>query len=324
MLHFFDILPDINLNIMSHDQTLTSLQSSLMGKLEGIFKTQTIHATIVQGDTMSAFCGSLSSFYHKVPIFHVEAGLRTYNIYEPFPEEALRSMISKIATLHFAPTSKNIISLKNEGITKNIFKTGNTSIDALNFVSKKKLAPQNTIIKELIEQKKQTVLITIHRRENHDKNRMKNILKAIIQLSRLFDDFNFIIPVHPNPNVKSEITNTLQGYHNIILTEALEYHELVMMLHYSTLILTDSGGIQEEAPTFGTPLLILRNTTERQEVVDEGFAKLVGTNVSKIIQEAKKILLNPHKVKKANPYGNGTASLTIIKIIRSFFEQNKQ
>ncbi|WP_325176480.1 non-hydrolyzing UDP-N-acetylglucosamine 2-epimerase [Campylobacter novaezeelandiae] len=322
-LNFFGIKADICLDIMSFNQNLSDLGALLLLKLKEVFTNNKIDATIIQGDTMSAFYGALSAFYHKVFIFHIEAGLRSYDNFEPFPEEALRNMISKIATLHFAPTSLNVKFLKKElkkSCHKNIFQTGNTSIDSLMYFYKKQERLKEIKINTYkITSKDKIVLITIHRRENFDKKRLEGILKAIVELSKYFCDFKFILPMHPNPNVKNEIKSNLNFCKNIILSEALSYENIIFLMRYSALILTDSGGIQEEAPSFGTPLLILRYKTERMEGVRQGFAKLVGTNKNKIIKEASSILAFPKKINKANPYGDASASDKIIHIIEGFF-----
>lgn len=325
-LAFFDLKADYTLDVMQPNQSLSDVQPRILSKLNTVFNENTIDATIIQGDTMSVFCGALSSFYHKIPIFHVEAGLRSYNNFEPFPEEAIRQMVSRITDLHFAPTPKAYQALIQENIAEEkIFITGNTVIDALSCLSAVTIekARQNLQTKNITLSDK-LVLVTAHRRENHGE-RLTHILKAIIHLAQEFSDHSFVIPVHPNPNVKEKFYESLASIPNIILLPPLDYPELVLVMQHAKLILTDSGGIQEEAPAFGTPLLVMRHETERTEGVQAGFAKLVGTDTNNIINESKKILsLSFEKsriAKTQNPYGNGKASQKIIKIIGDFFHE---
>lgn len=323
-LSFFGLKADYNLNIMQPNQSLPEVQSRILEKLTEVYRKNTVDATIVQGDTMSVFCGALVSFYHKIPVFHVEAGLRSYNNFEPFPEEAIRQMVSRITDLHFVPTQKAFQALIQEHIAlKRIFLTGNTVIDAFSCLSEETLAEVYAVLKnKKIRFNNNIVLITAHRRENHGE-RLTHIVQAIKELSYKFTDHQFIIPVHPNPNVKAVFEQQLSGIFNILLIDPLDYPELVLIMQKAKLILTDSGGIQEEAPTFGTPLLVMRYETERTEGIDAGFAKLVGTDTKTIIAESEKILsLSFEKsriLNKQNPYGYGKASQKIIKIIGDFF-----
>lgn len=323
-LDFFDIKADVNLDVMRCNQSLSETQSRILNSISNIFECNKIDATIVQGDTMSAFCGALASFYNKVPIFHIEAGLRSYNLFEPFPEEALRQMISRIADLHFAPTQGAFEALIQEKIPQEkIVLTGNTVIDALSCLSNDtiKEAKEN-LIKKGVTLDNNLVLITAHRRENHGK-RLDHILDAIVEIVRNYKDHQFVIPVHPNPNVHDKIYQALNDEQNVVLTNPLDYPELVLIMKNTKLILTDSGGIQEEAPSFGNPVLVLRYKTERNEGVELGFAKLVGADKDKIVDETKKILnLNKELTRvdsKKNPYGDGFASERISKAIDSFF-----
>ncbi|MBT0882103.1 UDP-N-acetylglucosamine 2-epimerase (non-hydrolyzing) [Campylobacter sp. 2018MI13] len=314
-LEFFNIKADIKLDCMRENQKLVDIQSRIMLKLQEVFSNNTIYATIVQGDTMSVLCGALVSFYNKVPVFHIEAGLRSNDIFEPFPEEAIRAMVSKITTLHFAPTNDAVKALKKEGINKNIFMVGNTSIDALKCLSDEIMQKTNKFLDTLNKDK--LVLVTIHRRENHG-DRLNFICKAIKDIASKFKDHSFLIPVHPNPNVKIKIYKELSNISNIILTEPLEYPMLINVMKNSKLILTDSGGIQEEAPSFNVPILVLRYETERIEGINAGFSKLVGADYNKIINETTNILIKNKeetRIYKDNPYGNGNASANIVNII---------
>ena len=323
-LSFFGIKADFNLDVMRPNQTLASVQSRILSALSDIYENNKIDATIVQGDTMTVFCGALASFYNKVPVFHVEAGLRSYNLFEPFPEEAMRQMTARITDLHFAPTLKAKEALLQEGIAESkIFLTGNTVIDALKCLSDD---ITDTAIKNL-EQKgiilnDKLVLVTAHRRENHGE-RLDNILSAIVKLANQFSDHQFVLPVHPNPNVKEKVYNALNSIPNVILTVPMDYPELVCMMKNAKLVLTDSGGIQEEAPTFGAPVLVMRYETERTEGIETGFAKLVGADKDKIISEASYILsISKEETRKdgsKNPYGNGKAAEKIREVVDGNF-----
>ncbi len=325
-LSFFGLIADYNLDVMQANQTLSQLQARLLEKLSFLFSKHTFDVTLVQGDTMSVFCGALTSFYYKVPVFHVEAGLRSYNNFEPFPEEAIRQMVSRISNLHFVPTKTAFHALEKENInSKQIVLTGNTVIDALTQLSKEVIDTAYSFIQKsgiIISDK--LVLITVHRRENHGE-RLDHILCAIKKLAEEFSDHQFIIPVHPNPNVKEKIYAVFCAIQNIILLEPLDYPVLVQLMQKAKLILTDSGGIQEEAPTFGTPLLVMRYETERNEGVQAGFAKLVGADENIIYEEAKKILSQSFAKSRIlnikNPYGDGFASKRIREAMEEFLHE---
>lgn len=324
-LVFFGLDANISLDVMQPNQSLIGLQARLLDKLGTVLSSQQFDATIVQGDTMSAFTGALASFYSKVPVFHIEAGLRSYSLVEPFPEEALRQMISRIASLHFAPTLKAVTALKQEGIPEKLITlTGNTVIDALECLTAEAsqnaicyLDAQNIILNENI------VLVTAHRRENHG-DRLDRIIQAIKYLSEQYPYHQFVLPVHPNPNVKHKILDGLQALHNIRILPPADYPVLVALMKHAKLILTDSGGIQEEAPSFGVPVLIMRYETERKEGVEAGLAKLVGADFHVIIKEAAKILkkspVDNKPQQTANPYGDGHASSYITQAITTFFD----
>ena len=321
-LEYFGLKADINLDSMRENQSLSTIQARLLTSLDEVFKSNKIDATIVQGDTMTVLCGALTSFYHKIPVFHVEAGLRSYDIYEPFPEEVMRQMTSRVAELHFAPTKENKLALLKENIAEDkIHVVGNTVIDALSCLSDKTIdnarqffAEKNITIDDKL------VLITAHRRENHGE-RIDRIIDAISYLAKKYCDHTFVIPVHPNPNVKNKIDTRLGNFANIHLLQPLDYPNLVYLMKNAKLILTDSGGIQEEAPTFACPTLVMRYETERKEGVDAGVSKLVGADYDRIIQESEKVLGTPKelsRLKVQNPYGDGTTSLQIEKIIRDW------
>ena len=321
-LAYFGLKADINLDCMRENQSLSSVQARILTSLDKVFNENKIDATIVQGDTMTVLCGALTSFYHKIPVFHVEAGLRSYDIYEPFPEEVMRQMTSRVAALHFAPTEVNKNALLKEDISEDkIHVVGNTVIDALFCLSDEVIENSKRFFEDKnISIDDKLVLITAHRRENHGE-RIDRIIEAISYLAKKYDDHTFVIPVHPNPNVKTKIHERLGGFKNIHLLTPLDYPYLVYLMKNAKLILTDSGGIQEEAPSFACPTLVMRYETERKEGIEAGVSKLVGADYDKILAESEKILASTKentRLKAQNPYGDGTASCKIEKVIRYF------
>lgn len=326
-LAYFNLKADINLDCMRPNQSLAEVQSRILTALDSVFSEKEIDATIVQGDTMTVLCGALISFYRKIPVFHVEAGLRSYDIYEPFPEEVMRQMTSRVAELNFAPTEKNKNALLKEDISeKKIYVTGNTVIDALFCLSEDTMNVASEFYKEKgIPVDDKVVLITAHRRENHGE-RINRILDAIEHLVNKYQDHHFIIPVHPNPNVKDKIHSRLEKYSNVYLLKPLDYPYLVYLMKNAKLILTDSGGIQEEAPSFGCPTLVMRYETERQEGIDAGVSVLVGADYDKIVNLSCEILdktKSDSRLKAQNPYGTGNSSKKIEEIISKYFNENK-
>lgn len=323
-LEYFGLKADINLDCMRPNQPLAEIQSRILLNLDKVFNEQTIDATIVQGDTMTVLTGALVSFYHKVPVFHVEAGLRSYDIYEPFPEEVMRQMTSRVTQLHFAPTEKNKQALLREGIDENkISVTGNTVVDALFCLSDDVIARSKSFFEDKnITINDKLVLITAHRRENHGE-RLDRIIKAIYDLAIKYTDHTFVIPVHPNPNVKDKIHEKLGKLSNIHLLTPLDYPYLVYLQRNAKLILTDSGGIQEEAPTFGCPTLVMRYETERQEGIEAGVSTLVGADYARILSLSENILSKEKsqtRLTAQNPYGDGHSAEKIEKLIREFFK----
>lgn len=322
-LAYFGLNADINLNVMRENQSLIGVQTRILQELDKVYTEHKVDATIVQGDTMTVLCGALASFYNKIPVFHVEAGLRSYDIYEPFPEEVMRQMTSRVAELHFAPTLINKEALLKENIDeKKIHVVGNTVIDALFCLSDETMKKASDFYKEkdiTIDDK--LVLITAHRRENHGE-RIDRIIEAIKMLVTRHKDHTFVIPVHPNPNVKNKIHERLGNYENVKLLTPLDYPYLVYLMKNAKLILTDSGGIQEEAPSFGCPTLVMRYETERQEGIDAGVSTLVGADYDKIVHLSEKILSDTRentRLKASNPYGNGTSAKQIEFIIEEYF-----
>lgn len=310
MLDFFGIKPDYEMNIMTANQTLANISSLVLTKIDKILKDELPDIVLVQGDTTTAFISALAAFYNKIPIGHIEAGLRTYDKFQPFPEEINRQFIDKISELLFAPTQKNYNNLIAENFDKKrIFITGNTGIDSLFYI-------KNQIQKS---EDFKTVLITAHRRENFG-NGIKDICIAIKNLAEKFENHNFIYPVHKNPNIQNPVKKILSDIKNVKLIEPLPYLEFTKLLINSVLVLTDSGGVQEESTTLGIPTLVLRNITERNEGVEANILKIVGTDTQKIINESSKILSNPQKYIQNSLrkiYGDGNASRKILEIIRT-------
>ncbi len=322
-LAYFGLKADYNLDCMRENQSLPAVQARILTSLEEVYSSNNIDATVVQGDTMTVLCGALTSFYHKLPVFHVEAGLRSYDIYEPFPEEVMRQMTSRVADIHFAPTEVNKYALLKEGIEGNkIHVVGNTVIDALFCLSDEVIEQSRKFYEEKgIKIDDKLVLITAHRRENHGE-RIDRIIEAISYLAKKYDDHTFVIPVHPNPNVKEKIHSRLGNFKNIHLLTPLDYPYLVYLMKHAKLILTDSGGIQEEAPSFACPTLVMRYETERKEGLEAGVSLLVGADYDKILTESEKILSSTKeatRLKAQNPYGDGTSSKKIEEIIRRKF-----
>ncbi|HEE9764210.1 UDP-N-acetylglucosamine 2-epimerase (non-hydrolyzing) [Pseudomonas sp. DCB_CB] len=318
VLEFFEITPDIDLDIMRPNQALTTLTARLMLDLDDVLLTEKPDAVLVQGDTTTVMTAALACFYHRIPVGHVEAGLRTWDMHNPFPEEANRVITGKLARWHFAPTEGSRQNLLKEGIPDDdILVTGNTVIDALLTAVDKPL--------ELgieLDTTKRLVMVTSHRRENFGKP-FRNICRALQHLAQANPNVQFLYPVHPNPNVKDVAYEFLGNVPNFILCEPLDYAPFVAAMKQSHLILTDSGGVQEEAPALGKPVLVLRDETERPEAVDQGVVKLVGPNYQKIVDEAQRLLDDDNAYREmargVSPYGDGHASERIAKVLREHF-----
>jgi len=319
-LAYFGLKADYNLDCMKPNQTLLEVQTRILKALDEVYKSENFDATVVQGDTITVLSGALASFYNKIPVLHVEAGLRSYDLFEPYPEEAMRQMTSRIADLNFCPTEANKEALLRENISSDkIFVTGNTVIDALFCLTDETMrkaaeffAAQNIKIDDKL------VLITAHRRENHGE-RLDRILNAIEFLVKKYSEHTFVIPVHPNPNVKDKIHARLGVYENVKLLTPLDYPNLVYLMKNAKLILTDSGGIQEEAPSFACPTIVMRYETERKEGIEAGVSVLVGADYDKIVEESEKILSlsrRETRLTSENPYGNGKSAQIIEQIVR--------
>ena len=316
LIEFFELRVDRHLQLMQHNQSLAQLTSNVVAAMDTYLDEVKPDMVIVQGDTTTAMCAALAAFYRKIKVVHVEAGLRTHNLYSPFPEEMNRRAISLVADLHLAPTEGAKANLLAEGIAEEkTAVTGNTVIDALNFTLQKVADRGQYAIGNQFDIKP-VVLITGHRRENFGDG-FENICKAIKELAHRYPDFNFIYPVHLNPNVQEPVKRLLDGTPNIQLLPPMGYIEFAQLMQKSYLILTDSGGIQEEAPALGKPVLVMRDTTERPEAIRAGTAKLIGTSCSAIVSNVSALIDNKalyHEMATAkNPFGDGTASQKIIK-----------
>lgn len=320
VLRFFEIQADFDLDIMKHDQTLNSLSASILSKVETVLHEFQPNLVLVHGDTTTSSMAALAAFHCAIKVGHVEAGLRTYNKKSPFPEELNRQLIARIADFHFAPTQKAFNNLVDEGINKeNVLLTGNTVIDALLFtIDKIKKGYEPSFSEELskkIDFKKDIILVTGHRRESFGEG-FKNLCAALLELSKN-KAVEIIYPVHFNPNVKKIVYSMLSNIINIHLIDPLDYVNFVWLMGKSNLIITDSGGIQEEAPSFNIPVLVTREKTERTEGITAGFLYLVGTNKTKIINKVNDLLhLKRTENVNSNPYGDGKASEKIVAFLK--------
>lgn len=324
VLRLFKLNPHQDLNIMEANQTLTKITKKTLKGLEKIFNKQKPDLVLVQGDTTTSFGAALSAFYHKIPVGHIEAGLRTNDIYNPFPEEMNRRLTSVISSIHFAPTSWAYENLLKCGIGREkIFLTGNTVTDALFYILKNYKKTPPGLIGSIKKRKKRIILVEAHRRENIGPP-LQDICRALKKIVGHFDDVEVVFSVHKNPKVRSIVFEELRGEGRVHLLEPLDYPDLVMLMKESYLILTDSGGIQEEAPSLGKPTFVLRKTTERPEGIKAGCAKLVGVEAGKIFNHAKILLENKAaywKMSKIrNPYGDGKSAERIVKAIMYCFD----
>lgn len=322
VLDVFQIQPDFDLNVMKSNQSLARITTSALNGLDEVMKKVKPHIVLVHGDTSTTFAASLAAFYNETPIGHVEAGLRTWNKYSPFPEEMNRQLTGVLADLHFAPTEKAKQNLLEEGKkAKTIFITGNTAIDALNSTIEENY--RHPIIDKLANRK--LVLLTAHRRENLGVN-LENMFRAIKRLVQVHKDIHVVYPVHLNPAVKRIAAQILGDDDRIDLIEPLSVKDFHNFMAKSYIILTDSGGIQEEAPSLGVPVLVLRDTTERPEGIEAGTLKMAGTDEETIFELANELLTNEESYKQmakaSNPYGDGKASQRIADIVYKYFNNN--
>jgi len=323
VLDVFGVVPDEDLALMRPDQTLAGLTARALTALDEYLSREKPDVVMVQGDTTTVLCGALAAFYHHIPVAHVEAGLRTGNLYSPWPEEANRLLTTRLAKWHFCPTESNKANLLREGVAKeNIYVVGNTVIDAL-LMARDKIARYPSSVTAGYEKQagRRCVLITGHRRENFGDG-FENICGAIRRLAEEFQDVDFVYPVHLNPNVREPV-NRILGDHvrrNVKLLEPLGYLPFVKMMMNADIILTDSGGVQEEAPSLGKPVLVMRDTTERPEAVTAGTVKIVGTHADAIYENVKTLLTDRAAYESmaaaVNPYGDGKAVSRIMEILR--------
>lgn len=325
MLDFFKIKPDYDLKVMLPHQTPSSVTSKILATVDSVFEKVRPDLVIVQGDTVSAFAGALAAYYRRVPVAHIEAGLRSGDAHSPFPEEGCRTMISRLATYHFAPTRSALHNLKKEGIVNNVWITGNTVIDALLMVRRKIYDSNRHLIYEnahnLPRAENKIILVTGHRRESFG-SPLREICRALVDVSDKNKNVQVVYPVHPNPNVESTVKKILGGRERIRLIEPLDYPEFVWFMDRSHFIITDSGGVQEEASSLGKPVLVTREVTERTEGVKVGGSVVVGADREKIKNLSSMLLHNSAYYKKMaqvrHLYGDGFASEKIIGIIKKY------
>ncbi|MEL6602935.1 MAG: UDP-N-acetylglucosamine 2-epimerase (non-hydrolyzing) [Cyanobacteria bacterium J06614_10] len=320
VMSLFDLTADDNLDIMQPKQTLSDITCRSLQGLEERFVALKPDMVISQGDTTTAFTAALAAFYQKIPVGHVEAGLRTDNLLNPFPEEANRRLVSQIATLHFAPTETSVQNLKASGISQGVHQTGNTVIDALLRVADKS---PDCEVPGLDWSAHRVILSTVHRRENWGEP-LADIANSFLQILDRFPDTALLLPLHRNPTVRDPLKAALDSHPRAFLVEPLDYAQLVGAMKRADLLLTDSGGLQEEAPGLGKPVLVLRETTERPEAIAAGTAKLVGTQPSEVVAAASTLLESEQAyaamARAVNPFGDGHASERIAKIVTDYFQ----
>lgn len=324
VLQAFGVRPDWDLDLMEPGQTLYQSTARIVAGLEPVLAAEAPDLVLVQGDTTTTFCGALAAFYSRVPVGHVEAGLRTGDLYQPFPEEVNRVLATRLATLHFAATEWAASNLRREGVAEDrIWVTGNTVTDAVLHVARELEAGrlEGGTWPEL-DPARRLILVTAHRRESFGEG-IERICRALARLAER-DDVQIVYPVHLNPNVREPVRRILGNRRNVVLLEPLEYVPFVDLMRRAYLMITDSGGVQEEGPSLGKPILVMREKTERPEAVAAGTVKLVGTDEERIVAAAAELLEDPQKYRAMarihNPYGDGQASGRITQIIRSFFK----
>lgn len=320
----FGIQADFDLNIMRARQTLTSITCDILQGMEAVLEEAAPDVVLVHGDTTTSFAVALAAFYRKIPVGHVEAGLRTYQPYSPFPEEMNRCLTGKLAAVHFAPTERNRDNLLREGITKNVFVTGNTVIDAFQTTVRRDYVFKDAALREMAPTGRR-ILLTAHRRENLGQP-LENICRAVLRLVQDFPDVQVVYPVHLNPEVRRTVQAILGDTEGIHLIEPVDVEDMHNLIAGSHLVLTDSGGLQEEAPACGVPVLVLRRETERPEAVDAGTVRLVGVEEDRIYAGAAELLSDPGQyeqmAKAVSPYGDGNASRRIAAHLLELFGKN--
>ena len=318
VLDIFHLKPDYDLNIMEPRQTLSTITTKCLLGMEEVLEQAKPDLVLVHGDTSTTFAGALAAFYHQVKVGHVEAGLRTWDKYSPFPEEMNRKLVGDIADLHFCPTKSNVANLAREDITDGVFITGNTVIDALKTTVVKDYHFSTELLNQLDYEHKKIILVTCHRRENYGQP-MANIMTALRRVAESFEDVELVYPVHLSPVVREAAAKYLSGHQRIHLIDPLDVEEMHNLMARSYLVMTDSGGLQEEAPALGRPVLVLRRETERPEAVEAGTVKIAGTEEETIFRMASELLTDEkayHEMAHAvNPYGDGFACRRIVDAI---------
>jgi len=319
VVDFFHLSPDYDLDIMKHGQSLTDITCGVLRGLEDVIAGEKPEIVLVHGDTTTTFAASLAAFYQKTPVGHVEAGLRSHDMYNPFPEEMNRRLTGALASLHFAPTRGAVENLRREGIPdSHIFLTGNTVIDALLGTVREDYTFRDPVLRSLDFHRERVILLTTHRRENWGEP-MERIFRAVRELVASFPDVRVVFPVHKNPRIREAAGKALQGLPRVDLIEPPGYEEFANLMAKVFLLLTDSGGLQEEAPSLGKPVLVLRDTTERPEGIEAGTALLVGTDTCRIVEQAARLLTDPEAYRQMaeipNPYGDGRAAERIADIL---------
>lgn len=330
VLEIFEVSPDVDLSLMTPDQSLASLTSRIISDVDLVIRDIQPDYCIIQGDTTSVMAGALACFYNRVKVAHVEAGLRTFNKHSPFPEEINRVLATHLSDIHFPPTETARNNLLKENISDDhICITGNTVIDALHLINakiiKQEIAPSSEAVTKLLSDDKQIILVTSHRRENFGYG-IVSICNALKRFAELYPRVNVVFPVHLNPNIQEPVHNILDGLKNIFLLPPLDYVSFVALLSRCYFVLTDSGGVQEEAPAFGKPVLVMRDSTERPEAVLAGLSVLVGTGEERILQNLILLMENKEIYKNMsngiNPYGDGRASQRIISFLKNEYEKD--
>lgn len=322
VMQIFDVRADYDLQIMRPVQTLTSITVDILSKIEEIYIKERPDIVLVHGDTSTSFAAALAAFYQKIPVGHVEAGLRTYNPYSPFPEEMNRCLTGRLATVHFAPTQKNAENLRAEGITEQVYITGNTVIDAFHSTIKKNYQFKSSDLSSIAFAGRRTILMTAHRRENIGQP-LEDICKAVRRIIADFPDVQIVYPVHPNPKVRNIIYKNLGNLERVYLTDPLDVEDMHNLMAKTFLVLTDSGGLQEEAPALGVPVLVLRTETERPEAVEAGTVEVVGVEENAVYAKVAGLLADRSLYEKmanaVNPYGDGYASKRILEALLAYF-----
>ncbi len=318
VMQIFDLKAEFDLNIMQKQQTLSSITTKALLGLEQVFEQVQPDLVLVHGDTSTTFAGALAAFYHKIPVGHVEAGLRTWDKYSPFPEEMNRTLVGDIAELHFSPTKANAQNLAREGVAGEIFITGNTAIDAMKYTVQSDFRFSEPLLNDLDFKRRRVIAVTCHRRENYGQP-MRDIMHAILDVVNAHEDVEVVYPVHLSPAVRQCAAQILGGHDRIHLIDPLDVEQMHNLLARCYMVMTDSGGLQEEAPALGKPVLVMRRETERPEAIAAGTARLAGVEREKITAMASELLDDPaayaKMAKAVNPYGDGNACARITQAI---------